>query len=276
MPELPEVETVRRSLEDNIIGHSIRDIKVNRNSIIEGDDESSLKIKLLGRVFHKVDRKAKHLLLYLDDGTVILAHLKMSGSFLYKRITDMLDKHCHVQFILDKEQQLVFRDMRTFGKISVWQDEEALFSATNILKLAPEPLSEDFSLSYFSTKIKTMKSSLKALLLDQYKVVAGLGNIYVDEVLFASRLHPERLAHTLKDAEIKSLYENINSIIKGAIERGGTSFRDYIDSNGKKGQYAPELYVYGRKNQPCKVCTEIITYLKIQQRGTHICSNCQK
>jgi formamidopyrimidine-DNA glycosylase len=280
MPELPEVEAVRKSLQDTIVGHTIEDIIINRESaILKAGAEQSIDYfykRQIGQTFGQVCRRAKHLIIHLETGDGLISHLKMSGGFRYMVADTPISKHSHIIWQLSNGYHLRFIDQRCFGYVGYHDDVGDIYSSLS--DLAPEPLSVAFDLVYWREaihRLSRLRAPLKAILLDQSKLVSGLGNIYVDEILFASGVHPTATISQLTEGQIDSLYTQTQRIIGEAIARGGTTFRDYIDAHGKRGQYADELMVYGRDEQPCRICGTEISYQKVAGRGTHVCSQCQ-
>lgn len=274
MPELPEVETVKRSLEQIILKREIIDINIRRDSALKNITVQEIN-KIKNTKFKNIRRYAKYICLELSNNNILVIHLKMTGNVLILNNTDELHKHDHIVLTLDNKQELRFRDTRCFGYIAFYHSLDEAIQQENIQELAPEPEAQEFTQEYILNKYKKYKTNIKAVLLDQKKIVSGLGNIYVDEVLFRTGVHPERETNKLTEQEIIELHKNIILIIKEAVKQGGTSFRDYVDANGKKGKYSETLYVYGRKNQKCKVCDNKIEYKKLAGRGTHYCPVCQ-
>ena len=287
MPELPEVETIRKGLERGILGRCIVKVTVNRPKTLEGCSARDFERKLIGKTFKQVQRRAKYLFLGLESGEVILVHLKMSGTFLLHSPDLAIPKHTHVLFDLtqrikgraenhdSKILQLRFKDLRAFGRMSLYSSMEEALQAGSIPNLAPEPIDETFTLSYLKEKIKTFRMPIKPLLLEQSKLLSGVGNIYADEALFLSGIQPNRQANSLTDEEMEKLHKAIKSVIAKSIELGGTTIRDYVNAQGNIGEYALQLYVYGRKKQNCKICGAKLEYIRLAQRGTHYCPQCQ-
>lgn len=275
MPELPEVETIRSSLQAQIMGLQIVDVVVHRPKTIDNVSVEVFTQQLKGKTLKKINRKAKHLIFEFETLDILMTHLKMSGAYLVRQPSDALEKHVHVVFYLSDGLELRFKDLRAFGRMLYFSSMDEAQSATKISQLAPEPLSSQFTYEHFASRLNKYSTTIKPLLLDQERVVCGLGNIYVDESLFCAGVHPLSKANELTDVQSEKLYESIKRIISEAIKQGGTTFRDYVDSSGKKGQYAENLYVYGRKKQLCKVCETPIIYQKVAQRGTHFCPQCQ-
>lgn len=262
MPELPEVETIARSLQKSgVCGHDIRDVR-----IVLGPDLSSLK----GDRFISIKRRGKYLVFSLSDRYLIV-HLRMSGKFLVKNIDDPLEKHERVAFDLSSGLSLRFHDVRKFGTLDL------VFEPDGILgRLGPEPF--EIGEGYFSKALLQKKQALKGLLLDQH-FLAGLGNIYVDEALWRSGLHPLRKACDLNGDEAKNLYNAVIYVLKRGIEAKGTSLgssaANYQMVNGESGKHQGLLDVYGRGGKRCKRCKSAIVKIVVAQRGTHFCPTCQ-
>ncbi|MDJ0624889.1 MAG: bifunctional DNA-formamidopyrimidine glycosylase/DNA-(apurinic or apyrimidinic site) lyase [Candidatus Caenarcaniphilales bacterium] len=277
MPELPEVETVRKGLEKKVIGKKILKVKVNRSKTLENISPENFQKKLSGQRFKSIRRKAKYLFLEMENGLVLIVHLKMSGTFLVQEITSPEPVHTHIIFMLDNEKILRFKDLRAFGRISLYNSFKEAQKIGSIPFLAPEPIEDSFTLSHFQESLKKYKSPIKTLLLDQTKAVSGMGNIYADEALFLAGIRPTRKANSLKKNEVQELYASIKRVITDSIKIGGTSIRDYVQTDGSLGNYALNLFVYGKKkSEECLVCKTPIEYIRLGQRGTHFCPRCQK
>jgi formamidopyrimidine-DNA glycosylase len=275
MPELPEVETVRRGLETCVIGKKVLKVKVNRPKTVVGLVPNEFENKVKGQVFKAIKRRAKYLFLELESGGTISVHLKMSGAFLVHNPQIPLPKHSHVVFDLSDGNELRFKDLRAFGRMSFYESFEQAIKVGSIPNLALEPIDPNFTLNYFTDRIKSYSSAVKAVLLDQTKAVSGIGNIYADEALFLSGIQPGRPVNKLNRFETKKLYEALKKVISDSIQAGGTTIRDYVNANGNFGEYALQLYVYGQKKKNCKVCDTPISYIRLAQRGTHFCPSCQ-
>ena len=275
MPELPEVETIRRSLEEKISGLAITGVDIYLERIIkEPASVGVFKEIVAGKKIEKLDRIGKYLLLYLSDGYVMVIHLRMTGRLLYVAQYEDVTKHTHLIFQLSNDYHLRFLDIRQFGTIYLLKEEE-LKTIKGLAVLGPEPLSENFSAALLNERLRKKVKKIKQVLLDQ-DVVAGLGNIYADEVLFEAGILPDRKANTLTEDEISKLYQSIVKVIKEAICHRGTSFRDYVDGEGEKGDHQNHLKVYQRTNQPCNRCQCHIKREKIAGRSSHFCLGCQR
>ncbi len=276
MPELPEVETIRRDLDSLIVDRKIIDTKILLPKILRGGVPSRFKTRLKGRRFIGVGRRAKILILFLDSGDCLLVHLKMSGRLVYVSSQVPRERHTHLYFVLDNDYELRFVDPRQFGYLKLVEGG-ALEDIPEIISLGPEPLASSFLQSDFvrlvEDRIKSRRS-LKSFLIDQ-KFIAGIGNIYADEILHAAGIHPERLLSSLTPAELTELYGTIKFVLNQAIKMRGTTFDRYVDAKGQPGKYLEELQVYGRAGKPCFRCGTILRKERIASRGTNFCPGCQ-
>lgn len=273
MPELPEVETVRRGLEDLLVGQEIVTVRFSYPRMVVTGAEDLINL-VEGQTFQAIRRRGKYLLLELDTH-IIISHLRMEGKYLSFPTGQVpTNKHFHAFFDLSDGMTLVYQDVRKFGtmELLVKGEELTYFQAR---RLGPEPTAEDFYLSAFQRSLQASKKPIKPYLLDQTLVV-GLGNIYVDEVLWASRVHPLRPSNSLNFREIKCLYEQIIRILALAVEKRGSTIRTYQNAFGEVGSMQDFLEVYGRTGLPCQRCQTSISKLKVGGRGSHICLKCQK
>lgn len=285
MPELPEVETIRRGLMSNIVNKTISGLDIRKSKLIKNEDRT-FKNSLKNQSILNIDRIGKLLIFEISgDKFLLLIHLKMTGQLIYtdkslvlagghsfKQPEFLPNKFSHVIFDFSDGSKLFFNDLRQFGYLRLIKKSELEAVSNNF---GIEPGKSDFTLENFSTIFKNRKINLKALLLNQ-KLIAGLGNIYVDEICFRAGIRPSRLVSSLTRGDIKKLYLATNYIIKKAIEKRGTTFSDYRDVENKKGNFLKYLKVYGRKAEKCKHCQETIKKIKLAGRGTHFCPNCQK
>ncbi len=274
MPEMPEVETIRRYLEKNIVGRRITKVDILLPRQIELVTPEAFQAMAEGQEITALDRRGKFLLLDLASGDVIVIHLRMTGRLVYCPDGHLDDAYVRQVFHLDNGAALVFADTRTFGRLyGVHPGDEDLIHG--LATLGPEPLTDAFSVDYLAAACrKRKKGAIKALLLNQ-QVIAGIGNIYADEALFLAGLHPRRTPASLNEQEIKQLHAAVNSVIAAGIRDGGTTFRDYRNGAGGKGGHQDNLNVYYREGQPCHRCGTIIEYTKLGGRGTHFCPHCQ-
>lgn len=274
MPELPEVETVRQGLLKLVKGSKITGVDVYWERIIAGEIHSEDFIfQLIGNRLLDVGRRGKYLIFYFDHWNMV-SHLRMEGKYEVTDTIEPLKKHTHVVFHLSDGRDLRYLDVRKFGKmILVPKGEE--FNVAGLKTIGPEPIPETFDLALFKRTLKQKSRAIKPLLLDQ-KVVAGLGNIYVDESLFKAKIHPLRPANSLKSKEVEQLHKAIIDVLEQAVLAGGTTIRSYKNALGEAGNFQVELHVYAKTNEPCVYCGTPIQKIKVAQRGTHICTNCQK
>lgn len=273
MPELPEVETVRRGLVSLVTGKTIAKVDVYWPRIIEFPEVETFNRQLVGETIETVTRRGKYLIFEFTHYEMV-SHLRMEGKYEFFKEATPLDKHSHVRFIFTDGTELIYHDVRKFGRMALLQKGTAK-EYKGLSQLGPEPTEEDFELNQFAKNLGEAKTMIKPLLLNQ-KIVAGLGNIYVDEVLWLAKIHPERPANTLKPKEVAELREAIIEVIAKAKEAGGTTIRTYLNALGEAGHFQQELHVYGQTGTPCPRCGTPIIKIKVAQRGTHLCPHCQK
>lgn len=275
MPELPEVETVKRSLEPVILNQTIVDVDVLYPRILQHCTPQNFKDLLIGNQFSQIKRRGKYLILSLEGDWELIAHLRMTGRLLYVSNSSLpLAKHTSVIFHFDPEGALRFEDVRKFATIDLVKtgDYEQI---KGLHTLGVEPLEEDFTLAYFQELLKDRTTKIKGLLLDQSKI-AGLGNIYVDESLFMAGVHPERSANSLNLKEQKLLHRSIQDVLQLAIDNQGTTLRDYRTGYGLEGSFQNKLLIYGKKGGQCPNCHGIIEHKKVVGRTSHFCPSCQR
>lgn len=274
MPELPEVETVRRTLEKLVVGATVADVQVYWPKIISYDEyggAEGFKHDMLGQTLRAIHRRGKYLLFEWDDYAWI-SHLRMEGKFLVMDHQEPRDDHSHIIISLADGRDLRYRDVRKFGRIQMLPKAD-LKNGVRKLELGPEP--ENLTAAYLAEKFARTQRLIKPVLLDQ-KILAGVGNIYADEVLFRSRVHPMQPANTLTAAEVVAISESVQAIMSAAIAQGGTTIRSYTNSYGEAGQFQLALHAYGQAGKPCSRCGALIEKIKVAQRGTHYCPNCQQ
>ncbi|KLU61571.1 formamidopyrimidine-DNA glycosylase [Peptococcaceae bacterium CEB3] len=272
MPELPEVETIRRTLAGHVTDVRVRAVRLIWPGAFKGWGEQDFAEILTGRRIERVERRGKYLLLHLDEGWSLVAHMRMTGRLLYYPACQEVGPHTRGVFELERGE-LHFQDVRKFGRIQALPTEE-LNELPGIAALGPEPLEREFTPDVLRDRLRGKKACLKSALLDQ-RVLAGLGNIYTDEALFRANLHPERPAGSLGEEEAKVLTAAIKEVLSAGIEAQGTSFRDYRDADGRKGEFQRSLQVYGRQGQPCAVCGETLVRKRLGGRTTVFCPACQ-
>lgn len=275
MPELPEVETLRRTIQAVLPGRTILAVQVLWARTVEPLTPAEMDARIAGRTVIGTDRAGKLLILELDDGAALTVHLRMTGELLFRpdrtRPRDgTREAYLRAVFHLSGNSELCFYDTRKFGRVGYVPpgNREGLMARRGV-----EPLGKSFSIDRLSSLL-VRKRSIKSLLLDQ-SVVAGLGNIYVDEALFRAGIHPLRVASTLTQDEVERLHDSIITVLSEAIEHRGTTLRDYRSGLGDAGENQHRLHVYGRANAPCVTCGTLLERLVVAQRGTVHCPRCQ-
>jgi formamidopyrimidine-DNA glycosylase len=269
MPELPEVETVRRTLEKLIVGQKIMDVRMRYPKIVQTDVETFQKT-LKGQVIHTIERQGKHLILLLDHDALII-HLRMEGRFFYHPSHHPLTKHDHLVFELSSGYNLIYHDTRKFGTMHLY-DLKDYKNQPPLVHVGPEP--KDIEVSQFISHVQKRKTEIKAILLDQH-AISGLGNIYVDETLFRARIHPTRLGSSLSDQEIKTIVFQAQDVLEEATLQGGTTIRTFEPMDGVHGRFQQELAVHTHVGKPCPICHTPIIKIKVKGRGTYVCPTCQ-
>jgi formamidopyrimidine-DNA glycosylase len=295
MPELPEVETLKRELSRAIVGLKIKNCQVLWAKAISPLSPEEFARQIKNKKMVAVRRRAKMLFLDLGGDLALAVHLKMTGQLIYKDIAggparnamhsvagghpdDQMtekqpSKYTRIVFEFTDKSKLYFNDLRKFGWVRLVDDKQI---NSLIEKLGPEPLSPIFTHQLLVDIFKKYPNrTVKQILLDQ-RLIAGIGNIYADEACFLSKLRPDRKANTLKPSQIKNLRENIIKVLKLSIQKKGTSSRNYRRSDGSQGGFVPHLKVYGRADEPCKICERPIQKIRHAGRGTHFCPHCQK
>lgn len=273
MPELPEVETIRRTLEPRVRGQVITEALVLHPSVVVTPEIQEFSSLLPGKKVIALDRRGKYLLFSLSEGYTLIWHLGMTGRLLWLEPEHILEPHTHVIIAFKYHGQLRFVDVRRFGRCYLGYTQE-VFRQAGLHDLGVEPLSPDFTIEKLAQITHSTRRHLKGLLLDQH-YIAGLGNIYSDEALFWAGLHPLRVASSLDKKEIERLHQAICQVLKAGLSHGGTSIRDYVDGTGRKGNHQDYLAVYGKKGQPCPRCGKAIETLKVGGRTSYFCSRCQ-
>ncbi len=279
MPELPEVETVRVGLNQNTLGWQIEGGEVLRaNAIAIPSDPKVFLAALVGAEFTEWQRRGKYLIAQLSQGHQLGVHLRMTGSLLWCDRDVPVGKHTRVRLFLNKRKftkELRFDDQRTFGKmwwIPANTSTESII--TGLQKLGLEPFDPEFTPQHLEAKLKRSGRPIKTVLLDQ-ETVAGIGNIYADESLFISKIHPQQTANSLNSAQIIALHHAIVRALSDGIAKGGTTFSSFQDIAGIKGNYIDTAWVFRRTGQPCHVCGTVISRIKVGGRSTHFCAQCQ-
>ncbi len=288
MPELPEVEVVKKSLEKNIKNLIIKKIQINTKKLRYFVDKNKIN-RTVGRKIISIKRRSKYLIIEVEKNLSILVHLGMTGKFFilnkkkklkktsfYYQLSNKGSKHNHVIFSFNNNTKLIYNDVRKFGFIKVIQSNK-LNQSTHLKTLGPEPLSKNFNTIYFKKFILNKKKCLKDLLMDQ-KFVSGLGNIYVNEVLFKSELRPNKIIQKISTKEIEKIIKFIRETLKKSIKLGGSSIKDFKDGEGRDGKFQQLFSVYGREGEKClnSKCQSIIKKTVISNRSTFFCKSCQK
>ncbi len=281
MPELPEVETVARDLRGLVVGARITGVRVSWLKTLRSGDVAAFEAAVVGRTIIGTSRRAKLVVLDLDDGSAITIHLKMTGQLFVVRAGVMEDPYIRLVLPFEDGRELWFRDIRKFGRVGVARRsgpagdlEGELGGPKGFKGFGPEPLEDAFTARLFRQRIRGRKGRLKPLLLDQ-GFLAGVGNIYADEALWAARLHPLRSASSLRPADEGRLYREIRRILTEAVQRRGSSVDDYTAPDGD-GSMQEHLFVYQRAGEPCFRCGHPVRRIVIGARSTHFCSWCQR
>ncbi len=282
MPELPEVETIKRGLDELLVGQTIKAVDAAWAKSMPDAQ------KAIGHTIKSLDRRGKVLIVHLDREMSLLFHLKMTGQLVFVEKSGdrfagghptqsmeakLPDKSTRVTFSFQSGDRLFFNDQRKFGWIKLVPAAHVNLDKL-LVRMGPEPLSAEFTLKVFAQKVAKSRAPIKAIILDQ-STVSGVGNIYADESLHLAKIHPKRLGTSLKPAEVERLYEAIKTIIKEGIKHGGTSFTHYVNALGKQGDYLKVARVFRKDGQPCPVCGTTIEKIRVGGRGTHYCPKCQ-
>lgn len=272
MPELPEVETIRRDLEPLVTGRTITGVEVDPATLplLAGTTFDVLESNLVGRAIKSLGRRGKYLLFELDDGRWFVAHLRMTGRLVWRPHNAPPEQYQRARLMLDNGCDLRWSDLRKFGTWRIYDRLDDLLA-----KLGPEPIDENFDLKTFRAALAGRTAPVKAVLLDQRRM-AGLGNIYVDEALFQARIRPDTPAGELSSAAVKRLHQAVRDVLERGIEYRGASFRDYVDGQGNQGQQHMYVQVFRRDGKPCYTCGTIIQKTVVGGRGTHFCPRCQR
>ena len=276
VPELPEVELVARALNGIVRGRRIVAAELRRKRLAPDTTPRQFSRLLLGATITEVGRRGKHILTHLDNGRVLITHLRMTGRFLYLPIDAALPKHTHAIFYLDNERRLVFTDQRHFGMMKVVEGAR-LTEAKELRSLAPEPFSEEFTPGYLHAALSRSRRTLKETLLDQKRVL-GLGNIYAAEVMFLARINPSTIAAALSKRRVPRLHRAILDVLSESLAHGSTMNVDPENMDGSYygGSYEGHWRVYGREDEPCPKCRAPIRRTLHAGRSTFFCPRCQR
>jgi len=285
MPELPEVETIRSDLSAQIVGKKITGLIINSPKTINRSP-ATFKKDVIGKKIISISRLGKLLIIELSTDTFILIHLKMTGQLIFRQknkiipgghsqsgmdIDNLPNKHTRLIFNFSDHSQLFFNDLRRFGFVKL-ADQKSKDKEKS--KYGLDVFSPEFGLPFFKTLIKNKKTKLKSFLLNQ-KFISGIGNIYADEICFASRVRPDRPLNSLSPSEVKKIFSTTKKIIKQAVAKRGTTFNNYRDGEGQTGNFSHYLKVYKKNGQSCPRCGSTIKRIKISSRSTHFCPSCQ-
>lgn len=274
MPEMPEVEIIRRYLDKQVAGKKIMDLDIRLPRMIKWPEPEGFRALVAGRTIKSMSRRGKYLLMELDNDSAVVFHLRMTGRLVYEPTGETQDHHARVIFHLQTGDCLVYGDTRTLGTIHGLKPQERGM-LKGLAEMGSEPLSAEFTAEYLYQTASQRKVAIKSFLLNQ-KYIGGIGNIYADEALFLAGIHPQRPANSLSQAECHKLWESVNKVIADGIADGGTTFRDYQNGAGGKGSHQEHLYVYGRKGEKCRTCGTPIERITVGGRGTHFCPHCQE
>lgn len=272
MPELPEVETVRKALLSKLKGKQIKELTVLHNNVFQDQNVELIKSQIKNQTINDVLRRGKWLEFVLDD-YYLLSHLRMEGKYVYRKVSDPIEKHQLVLFSLDNDVSLRYRDVRKFGKMYLIKKEN--INNSPLSKLGLEPWDENLNIAYLKNKYKRKNLPIKTVLLDQ-EIITGIGNIYADEILFLSKINPHKSAKKLDDLELKNIIDYTKKVLDKAIEDGGTTIRSYTSEEGVEGKNQNNLLVHKREGLNCFVCKEIIVRDKIGGRSSYYCPKCQR
>lgn len=272
MPELPEVETVRRGIEPHVVNRRIK-AAVVRDARLRWPVPKSFAARVAGQKIVATSRRGKYLLLHLHSGDRILIHLGMSGRLLLLQRGHPLRKHDHVDLELSSGVLLRFADPRRFGAVLHWPGNET--EHTLLKGMGPEPFSEAFNGDYLFELSRGRSAAVKNFVMDG-RVVVGAGNIYAAESLFRAGIKPAKAAGKITRAQYQTLAQKIREVLNEAIEQGGTTLRDFANANGEAGYFQQKLFVYGRAGEACRVCKTVIRRLVIGQRSSFYCPRCQR
>lgn len=273
MPELPEVETVKNTLKKQVLNKKIVDTNILYPRLIEYPTIQKFKEEIINQTICDIKRRGKWLMFELDD-YFLLSHLRMEGKYLIRKKGDEITKHEHISFVFSDDTELRYQDVRKFGRMYLIKKEE-INDRKPLNELGLEPWDSALTIDYLKEKYKTKKLPIKTVILDQ-SIIVGIGNIYADEILFLSHIHPLKKCFELNDKDLQNIIDNTKLVLDMAIQDGGTTIRSYTSSEGVHGRFQQNLKVHNRENAPCPVCQTNIIKIKVGGRGTYYCENCQK
>jgi formamidopyrimidine-DNA glycosylase len=289
MPELPEVETIVTGLKKEVLNRTFLDIWTDTPKLVKHPDFKEFKKNIIGRKILNAKRRAKNILICLDNDYVLLVHQKMTGHLIVGNWKeekgkwaaksagplrdDSMNTYLHFIFFLDDGRQLALSDVRKFAKIELWKKEE-LSESKEFSRLGPEPLDPDFTYAKFKALFSKKIGVVKQVLMDP-NFIAGIGNIYASEILFEAKIHPASRAEHLDEMDLKNLYSAIRKLLKKGVETGGASMSDFRNIYGEKGSFQKAFKVYQQEGRPCPYCGGKVVRVTIGQRGTFYCPKCQ-
>lgn len=290
MPELPEVENTVRDLRKVLVNKKIIGLWTDWPKYFKKPENINFfKECVFNKKIKDIKRRGKNILFFLGDDIILLVHQKLSGHLLYGQWVfknnkwqslkagplknDIHNQYLRLIFFLDNKKMLALSDLRRFAKVLCGKREEVL-NLKDLKELGPEPLEKNFSFLKFKERFKNKKGKIKFLLMDQ-KIISGIGNIYADEILFLSKIHPFSKAENLKEEDFKNIYQNMKKVLKKAIKLGGASVDDYRKIDGSLGKYQEKRFVYQREGEKCYFCNSVIKRIKLNSRSSHFCPNCQ-
>lgn len=271
MPELPEVETTCKGIAKHLMNKSVAEVII-RQPKLRWPIPANIKKLLPNEKILSIERRAKYILIGFKTGTLIL-HLGMSGSLRIVKAKQAYDKHDHFDLVLKNGSCLRLHDPRRFGSV-LWTQQPAAEHKL-LCKLGPEPLTEAFTAKYLYTQSRKRKVNIKQFIMNSH-IVVGVGNIYASESLFLAAIHPRKAAGTVSLVRYEKLVYSIKEVLTAAIKQGGTTLKDFTQSDGKPGYFQQQLNVYGRKAEPCPNCDKPISHCSLGQRATYYCTECQK
>lgn len=274
MPELPEVETIKNELKPFLINKKFIGVKLVNKKIIGYPKPKDFLKKIINKKIFDIERKGKYLTFKLSENYNLTFHLRLSGRLIYNENLEDKVKYIRIKFLFNKGA-LLFSEPRLLGRVYLYSADKLPKSLSSLNNLGKEPLMPEFNFQYLKSKIKNRHTNIKSLLLDQ-RIACGVGNIYSDEALFCAKIHPKRKGSSLNDEEIKKLVKCLKKIIKLAIIKKGTSISDYLRPDGKIGSFQKYLKVFRKEGEKCVRCNEKIMRIKINNRSSYFCPNCQR
>lgn len=273
MPEKPEVLTVVKSLKKEIMGKKIINVEILWNNIIEYPTPKDFKKTIINQKIEDITTRGKWIVIHLTKN-ILLIHLRMEGKFFFRIKGDSINKHEHVIFTFDDNRQMRFHDVRKFGKMHLL-DKDNYLTISPLKEIGYEYNDSKLTSSYLQDKLKKKSIPVKTSLLDQ-SIIAGIGNIYDDEILYLSKINPNRKSNTITKKECAAIIKNTRDVLERAIEFGGTTIKSFTSSEGVHGLFQQELLVHGKKGGLCPKCRAKIEIIKINGRSTYYCPTCQK